>query len=281
MYRVSVVIPALNEAENLPLVLPAIPTWVHEVILVDGGSTDATVGVARSLLPGVRVVPQEGRGKGSALRTGFAACTGDIIVMLDADGSTDPREIPAFVEALVRGADYAKGSRFLRGGGTTDITFVRMLGNAAFLGMVAVLFRRRFTDLCYGYNAFWTRIVPDLELDATGFEIETSMNLRAVRLGLRIVEVPSFEHPRVHGVSNLRTLPDGWRVLRQIVRERFARTRRAVEAAPRSLPHRIAISIVPERSGSLASFVETLTGAESVTSGARATPTDESLSSVR
>src|SRR6058998_2153306 len=87
---VSVVIPAMNEAENLPYVLPRIPAWVHEVILVDGNSTDGTVEVARQLWAGIRIVRQQGRGKGAALRSGFAAATGDIIVMLDADGSTDP-----------------------------------------------------------------------------------------------------------------------------------------------------------------------------------------------
>src|SRR5205807_4120024 len=98
--RVSVVIPALNEAENLKLVLLRIPSWVDEVILVDGRSTDATVAVAQRAWPGIKVIHQEGRGKGNALREGFAAATGEMIVMLDADGSTDPAEIPFFVGAL-------------------------------------------------------------------------------------------------------------------------------------------------------------------------------------
>jgi glycosyltransferase involved in cell wall biosynthesis len=218
---VTVVIPALNEARNLPLVLPLIPSSVHEVILVDGASTDGTVEVARQVRPDIRFVQQQGRGKGAALRTGFAAAHGDIVVMLDADGSTDPREIPAFVEALKDGADFAKGSRFLRGGGTSDMPLYRKLGNWSFVAMVRVLFGGRYTDLCYGYNAFWRRVLPHLQLDGEGFEIETMMNVRALKAGLRIQEVPSFEHRRIHGVSNLRTIPDGMRVLRTIVRERF------------------------------------------------------------
>lgn len=110
--KVSVVIPALNEAENLPFVLPALADDLHEVLLVDGASEDGTVDVARELYPRIRIVVQTGRGKGEALRAGFATATGDIVVMLDADGSADPREIPAFVGALRGGADYAKGSRF-------------------------------------------------------------------------------------------------------------------------------------------------------------------------
>ena len=188
---------------------------------MDGGSIDNTVSVAREIYPAVRIVQQRGRGKGSALRTGFEAATGDIIVMLDADGSTDPREIPAFVAALEAGADFAKGSRFLVGGGTTDMPAYRRMGNWTFIVLVRVLFGVRYTDLCYGYNAFWSRILPELKLNATGFEIETEMNLRVLRAGLNVTEVPSFEADRIHGTSNLRTIPDGWRVLKQIFRERF------------------------------------------------------------
>jgi glycosyltransferase involved in cell wall biosynthesis len=216
---VSVVVPARNEAENLEHVLPMIPSWVDEVILVDGHSTDSTVAVAEYLMPSIKVVHQTGYGKGDALRAGFEAATGDIIVMIDADGSTQPSEIPAFVEALVEGADFVKGSRFTAGGGTSDMSPLRRLGNWGFTTMVKVLFGGNFTDLCYGYNAFWRRVLPELALDGDGFEIETIMNVRALKAGLKVVEVPSFEAERIHGESNLRTFPDGWRVLKAICRE--------------------------------------------------------------
>jgi glycosyltransferase involved in cell wall biosynthesis len=220
---VSVVIPTLNEEKNLPHVLPRIPEWVQEVVLVDGHSTDGTIEVARTLRPDIRIVMQKGRGKGDALRTGFAAATGDIIVMLDADGSTDPAEILAFVGALLAGADFAKGSRFLQGGGTADMPLHRQLGNWGLVTLVRLLFRGRYSDLCYGYNAFWAHVVPLLELDADGFEIETLMNIRALRAGLKIAEIPSFEAERIHGTGHLRTIPDGWRVLKTILKERFNR----------------------------------------------------------
>lgn len=221
--RISVVIPALNEQDNLPQVLDRIPEWVHEVLLVDGHSVDGTLKVTCTLRPNARIVQQKGRGKGAALRNGFAAATGEIIVMLDADGSTDPSEIPAFVGALLAGADYAKGSRFLQGGGTDDMPLHRRLGNWGFVMMVRILFGGKFSDLLYGYNAFWRRVLPKLQLDGEGFEIETMMNIRALRAGLKIAEVPSFEYARIHGEGRLKTFPDGWRVLKTIIKERLGR----------------------------------------------------------
>lgn len=224
--KISVVIPVLNEEKNLPYVLPGLQGWVDEVLMVDGHSVDRSVEVARQLCPGIRVLTQQGRGKGAALRTGFAAASGDIIVMLDADGSTDPSEIPAYVGALLSGADFAKGSRFLHGGGTSDMPLYRRLGNWGFVVIVRLLFGGNYTDLCYGYNAFWKRVVPQLELDGNGFEIETMMNVRALRAGLKVMEVPSFEARRVYGEGHLKTIPDGWRVLKTIVKEAFRQRRR-------------------------------------------------------
>jgi glycosyltransferase involved in cell wall biosynthesis len=216
---VSVVIPALNEALNLPHVLPLIPAWVDEILLVDGQSSDDTAEVARQLLPRVRIVQQAGHGKGAALRSGFKAAHGDIIVMLDADGSTDPGEISAYVGALLSGADFAKGSRFAQGGGTADMPWHRRFGNWCFVMLVRLLFGGSYTDLCYGYNAFWADVLPALNLDGDGFEIETIMNVRALRAKLKVVEVPSFEDKRCYGCGRLRTIPDGWRVLKAIFRE--------------------------------------------------------------
>jgi glycosyltransferase involved in cell wall biosynthesis len=217
--HISVIIPALNEARNLPHVLPYIPDIVDEIILVDGHSVDDTIAVARSLLPGIKIVQQSGKGKGNALRCGFEASTGDIIVMMDADGSTEPREIPRFVQALREGADFAKGSRFIDGGGSADITGFRHLGNQGLHLIVNQLFHLRFTDLCYGYNAFWKDCLNFFEVDCDGFEVEALINVRVCKAGLKMVEVPSYEHKRIYGASNLRAVRDGWRVLKIIMKE--------------------------------------------------------------
>jgi glycosyltransferase involved in cell wall biosynthesis len=250
---VSVVIPALNEEQNLPHVFAALPAGISEVIVVDGGSIDRTVAVARELRPDVVIVQQTRTGKGNALACGFAACTGDIIVMIDADGSTDPAEIPRFVAELVAGADFVKGSRFSKGGHSHDITKLRKLGNDGLNVVVNVLFGTRFTDLCYGYNAFWRRVVPSLQLPPTslprpidgnklwgdGFEIETMINIRAAVDGLKVGEVGSIEHARIHGETNLNTFRDGFRVLRTIFSEygRMRGNRRIAESDTEIIIH--------------------------------------------
>lgn len=216
---VSVVIPVKNEAMNLPIVFGSLPRWVDEIVLVDGHSVDDTVAVARQCRPDITIVHQSGTGKGDALLAGFAACTSDIIVMIDGDGSTDGAEIVRFVGALVAGADYAKGSRFSASGGSDDINLGRRFGNRVLCGLVNLAFGTRYTDLCYGYNAFWSRHLPALGLDCPGFEIETMMNIRAARAGLRVQEIPSHEHRRLYGVSNLRVVSDGCRILKVITAE--------------------------------------------------------------
>lgn len=220
---VSVIIPARNEAPNLQYVLPHIPDSVTEVILVDGHSTDHTIAEAQRLYPTIRVVEQPGKGKGDAIRVGLAAATGDIVVLLDADGSADPLEIPRFVKALLAGNDFAKGSRFARGGGSHDITRIRRAGNYGLILLVNLLFHARFSDLCYGYNAFWRHCLNHIVIDSDGFEIETLINIRMHTAGLKIAEVPSVEYQRIHGASNLNAMRDGWRILKLIMQESKAR----------------------------------------------------------
>ena len=234
--RVSVVIPTLNEARNLPYVLGALPSNIYEVIIVDGHSVDDTLALARKLRPDARIIMQTRSGKGNALACGCAAASGDIIAMIDADGSTDASEIPSFVLALLDGADFAKGTRFAESGGSEDITRLRALGNRILTGAVNLLYGTKYTDLCYGFNVFWQRHLSVLGFNATailsadrsgrlwgdGFEVETLINIRIAGAGLAVAEVPSFERSRMYGVSNLSAFSDGIRVLRTILYERFA-----------------------------------------------------------
>jgi hypothetical protein len=210
--RVTVVIPAKDEARNVAWVLRRLPPGIDEVILVDGASKDDTVAVARAVRPDIVVAAECAPGKGAAMRTGMDLAQGDIIVTIDADGSMDPAELDRYIQCA-HDVDLVKGSRFARDGGTEDMSAIRRLGNAVLLWLVNILYGARLTDLCYGYCAIRRSALPALALRCDGFEIETEMTVRALRAGLRVGEVPSFELPRRYGTSHLRAISDGWRVL--------------------------------------------------------------------
>jgi glycosyltransferase involved in cell wall biosynthesis len=218
--RVSVVIPAYNEAENLRWLLPQLAN-VDEVIVVDGESTDGTGDVVRELCPHATLVRQRPRGKGAALRAGFAAATGDVIVMIDADGSMDPLEIETFVTLIARGFDIVKGSRHSCGGGSEDLTFTRRVGNRLFVRLANLLYGTDWSDLCYGYIALRRSAIHRLRLHSDGFEIETEICVHAVTAKLAVAEVPSYELNRRSGVSNLHPFRDGCRVLKVLIRNRL------------------------------------------------------------
>jgi hypothetical protein len=228
---VSLIIPTMNEARNVADVLDRLPAMVTEVVLVDA-SSDVTKLMALSTRPDIRIISEPAPGKGNALRAGLAAARGDVLVAMDADGSMSPEEIPRFVHPLEHGFDFTKGSRFMAGGGSLDITPVRRLGNKALVEAANALLGVRFTDLCYGFFALRRLFLESLDLRATGFEIETEIVVRAQLIGLRIAEVPSVELPRRNGVSNLRTVRDGTRVLRTLLTERRIQRAGDDEVAP-------------------------------------------------
>lgn len=230
--RVSVIVPAKNEGPNIRDALPYLSGF-YEVIVVVKAEDQESQDAARAALSAATIVHQTRDGKGNALACGFAEATGDAIVTFDIDGSADPHEIPRFIKTLTNGADLAKGSRFCFGGGSEDITLIRWFGNAALNLLASVLTNTRFTDLCYGYNAFWADQLYILDLPEVdrreslrmmrgdGFEIEALMIGRLALSGATITEVPSFEYHRYYGSSNLKTFKDGFRVLWTILKDRF------------------------------------------------------------
>jgi glycosyltransferase involved in cell wall biosynthesis len=227
---VSLIIPAKNEARNLSTVLDHLPDCVDEVILVDGQSSDVTQLMAVTCRPDIRIIDEPAAGKGNALRAGFSAARNEVIVAMDADGSMLPEEIPQIVYFLDHGFDFVKGSRFVGGGGSLDITPLRKLGNKGLMMLANHFFETQMTDLCYGFFGFRRQYLDHLGLTSAGFEIETELTVRAVTSGLRIAEVPSLEMPRRSGSSNLHSVRDGIRVLRTLLHER------SIQNAPKTRP---------------------------------------------
>lgn len=229
---VSLVIPALNEAEGLRFILPRVPRLVDQLIIVDGGSTDDSVDVVRELAPHATVIRQTGRGKGNALKCGVAAARGEIIATIDADGSMNPEDVSLLVAELIKGMDFVKGSRALPGAGSADFTWLRQVGNTALTRFGNLVFGSRYTDLTFGMNAYWRPTIEHLGDLADGFEFEIQAALRAASVGMRTSEIPAYEPARVGGVSKLNPITDGLAILRIILSE--ASPRKGVKLAPES-----------------------------------------------
>jgi glycosyltransferase involved in cell wall biosynthesis len=218
---ITLLIPTLNEEENLPRMMSKIPSIVSETLIVDGHSKDNTVKVAKKLCPEVRIIYQKGKGKGDALRCGIQEAKGDIVVIIDADDSMDPGEVPEFVSTLMQDYDYVKGSRFLNGGSTRDMPIYRRLADRALVILENLLYGTKFTDSSYGFKAFWAKSFKDIKLQTNGFEIEAEIDIKAKKAGLKIAEVPCHEEKRFGGEAKLHSVRDGWRILRTIIGIRF------------------------------------------------------------
>jgi len=218
---VSVIICTLNEEQNLIHVLPKIPDWVNEAILVDGHSTDKTVEVAREMCPSMMILYQPGKGKGDALKFGVKNASGEIIVTLDADGATPPEDMPKFIAPLLKGYDYAKGTRFVEG--SPKMPPHRKFGNWVLATACNILFGTKYTDICSGYNAFWREAFLKINLPLDGFEMDQQLNVRIKKAGLRVIEVPYRDGRRLNGVSKTRDVRQGFKDLLIIIRERFVK----------------------------------------------------------
>ena len=164
------------------------------------------------------MLTQSGKGKGNALKCGFEASTGDIIVTLDADGSTDPAELSKFTEPLLQGYDFAKGTRLAQGRPPT-MAFHRWIGNMLIVGFANLLFKTHYTDMCSGYNAFWRTCLNRLHFSGEGYEDEPLMYTRAVKAKLKVTEVPCRYNSRLVGESKSPALRQAWKSLKTIFRE--------------------------------------------------------------
>ena len=203
--RVTAVIPARNEAHTIAEVVREAARYVHEVLVLDGGSRDGTANQARAA--GARVVTDRGRGKGAAVRQSLAETTADIVVFLDADGSHDPADIPSLVRpVLAREAELCVGSRF--SGGTDELSvtvgqLIRTIGNIS----MNIAINRRFdvglTDSLNGFRAIRREVALEIKLVEDRHTIEQEMVMKVLAYGYRVVNRPTHEYSRLFGTSHI------------------------------------------------------------------------------
>jgi dolichol-phosphate mannosyltransferase len=226
-FKVALLIPCFNEAESIESVISSVPHnqiaklgGSTEIIVIDNNSTDNTAEIA--LRSGAKVIFEEKKGKGNAMRTGFESIGQDVdfVVMLDGDGTYDPKEMPRLIELLASGfSDVAMGSRL--GGTMTDgsMTAFNRMGNWIFTNLVRQLYSANTTDVLTGYFA-WNRLVIDElrnHLESDGFAIEMEMVTKMSKLGNTIASVPITYSPRA-GSSNLKPVQDGTRIFGELLK---------------------------------------------------------------
>jgi glycosyltransferase involved in cell wall biosynthesis len=224
---ISIVIPAYNEAQTIGNVIEETLTVMdnlqlpYEIIIVDDGSTDDTRRIATNYKATV-LYNGKNRGKGYAVRKGFRHAQGDIIVTIDADGSHSPKEIPELINPLFNGTDVVSGSRFL-GTGKHFTTRLNRLGNSLFNITIMILTRKHVTDSQTGFRAIKKQVIDKLNLNTTGYDIETEITVKSLKNGFTFQEKPISCHRREYNLSKLKILQDGSRIFKTILKANATR----------------------------------------------------------
>lgn len=219
--KVSLVIPTRNEEGSIGRLLNGVPyEVVDEIIVVDGNSTDNTAREVRKKLRPKKdkLILQKGQGYGGAFLEGFAEARGDVVVMMDGDGSHDPSDIPALIEKVRKGYEYVMASRYAPGGKSEDDTVVRWFGNRLFTWLTNIIHGTKVTDSLYLFTAITREGLKKLKLESTGFEFCTEILVKAHRAGLKFAEVPVVERARFTGASKVNALWHGFKILLMILR---------------------------------------------------------------
>jgi len=210
--KVSIIIPALNESESIRKVLEEIPKGIaDEIIVSDGHSTDGTQSIAREM--GCRVIEQKGKGFGAGVDSGIKEAKGDVVVVVNADGSQNPRDIPRLLEKIKEGYDLVLASRYLPGSGSDDDTILHYFGNKIFTLLCNKCYGVGVSDSLYFFLSAKKKVFDTLKLRShnSGYCIE--LLIKAHRAGFRITEIPSFERKRMGGKAKVNAFRNGFQIL--------------------------------------------------------------------
>jgi dolichol-phosphate mannosyltransferase len=214
--KIICVIPTLNEHGTIERVVRNAKRYTDHVVVVDGFSQDETF--KRACEAGAEVIYQDGAGKGMALRTAFQKFKGEVFVTIDGDGTYDPLEMDRLLQPVLNGeADLVIGSRFAGKREDGSISLFNQFGNRLFNLMINLRFRGKLTDSQSGYRVLSRRAVEVMGLTSQGFEIETEMTIKALKLGLTVVEVPINYYRRRGSLSKLNSFLAGRKILTTIL----------------------------------------------------------------
>lgn len=213
--KVSLVIPTLEEAGCIEAVLKEVPKQcVDEILIVDAHSKDGTADIVRRL--GYKVIMQEGRGFGDAFSLGVSKATGDVVILMDGDGSHNPADIPKLIGKLKEGYDYVLASRYCKGSRSYDDTMVRHIGNKLFTFLICFFHRMKITDSLYLYTAIRKEVFDKVKIDSKGFEYCVEILVKVHKAGFKMAEIPSIERMRYSGYSKVKSMKHGFKILMEI-----------------------------------------------------------------
>jgi len=218
--KVSVIVITLNEVDCVPHVLAGIPKdIVDEILVVDGHSTDGTPERVRKL--GYKVIMQEKKGYGMAFIEGVQHAQGDILILMNGDGSQDPKYIPDFLKKIQEGYKVVFASRYLKGAGSADDTLLTLVGNKVFTFLTNLLCGTGISDSLFMYAAIERDVFKSIDLNYWNFEFCVAVPIRVHKKGYIFAEIPTFELKRLHGTKKVHAFFHGLRILWVIIREAF------------------------------------------------------------
>lgn len=222
--KVSLIIPTKDESGVIGSVLKEVPrNIIDEIIVIDGHSTDTTGEEAKAQLrPGEdKFILQKKKGFGSALLQAFKIAKGDVVVIMNADGSHNPKDIPALLKKIGQGYEYVMASRYMKEGRSDDDTIVRFIGNRTLTFLTNLFYGVNVTDSLFFYTAITRKGLNKLHFSSPGFEFCIEMLIKANKDGLKFAEVPVIERRRFSGKSKVNALSAGWKILMVILREKL------------------------------------------------------------
>ncbi len=220
--KVSLIIPTRSEAGAIGRVLAEIPkNIIYEIIVIDGHSQDNTAKEARAQLRRGKdkFILQKKKGFGAALLEAFKKASGDVIIIMNGDGSHNPKNIPSLIKKIREGNSYVMASRYARGGKSDDDTIVRFIGNRALTFLTNLIHNTGVSDSLYFFTAIIRKDLKKLHLVSPGFELCIELLIKAHKAGLKFAEVPVTERPRFAGKSKVNAFFAGMKILRVILQK--------------------------------------------------------------